>query len=82
MNALHPLKLSDTDALLTPDQVSMRLGITLETLQAWRTKGCYDLPYVKVGRLIRYRFADLQRFIADRTRSHTGSPYASARVPS
>jgi len=82
MNAPHPLKVMDTQALLTPEQVSMRLGITPETLQAWRTCNRYDLPYVKVGRLIRYRNVDIERFIARRTKSHTGSPYAGARMPS
>lgn len=82
MNAPHPLKELDTDALLTPEQVSTQLRITPETLQTWRSCGRYDLPYVKVGRLIRYRSVDLHRFISDRTRSHTGSPYVGARVPS
>jgi len=80
MNATHPLVTAHPSGLLTPGQVSFQLGVTPETLQAWRTHGRYDLPYIKVGRLIRYRSIDLERFLADRTKSHTRSTYASNRV--
>ena len=75
MNAPHPLNPSHEEALLTPNHVSMRLGVTPETLQAWRTHGRYDLPYIKVGRLIRYRPDDVSRFIVDRMKSHTRAAF-------
>ena len=43
------------------------LSIAPATLRVWRCTGRYDLPYVKVGRLVRYRSIDLVRFIATRT---------------
>jgi len=57
-----------SDKLLTPDEVAEKLGVTPHTLAVWRTTGRYDLAYVKVGRLVRYREGAVQRFIENRTR--------------
>jgi excisionase family DNA binding protein len=54
--------------LLTPDQVSDLLGVTPHTLAVWRSEGRYNLPYMKTGRLVRYREGDVKRFIEDRMR--------------
>lgn len=59
--------------LLTSGQVSEILGVTPHTLAVWRSTGRYDLPYVKSGRLVRYRLADLEGFIARRTTTPIGS---------
>lgn len=32
------------------------------TLAVWRCIGRYNLPYEKIGRLVRYRKSDLRRF--------------------
>ena len=42
------------------------LGVKVSTLTNWRTTGRYSLPYIKVGRLVRYRVADLAAWIAKR----------------
>ena len=52
--------------LLTKEQVSEILGISVGTLAVWRTTKRYNLPYVKSGRLIRYREQDVQAFINSR----------------
>ena len=52
--------------LLTKEQVSEILGITIGTLAVWRTTNRYNLPYVKSGRLIRYREKDVLSFINSR----------------
>jgi predicted site-specific integrase-resolvase len=57
--------------LLSPQQVSTLLGIKAGTLEVWRCTGRYDLPYVKAGRLIRYRAGDVLRFISGRVFAHT-----------
>lgn len=49
--------------LLTPVDVSEMLSVSVETLNVWRTTRRYPLPYVKVGRLVRYRAADVDSFI-------------------
>jgi excisionase family DNA binding protein len=60
-------------ALLTQDQVAHRLGIKPATLQIWRVTGRYNLPFVKCGRLVRYREEDVRAFFERRTREHTSS---------
>ena len=54
--------------LLTPDQVADLLGVTTHTLAVWRSEGRYNLPYIKAGRLVRYREEDVQHFIQSRMR--------------
>jgi len=60
------------DRLLTTAEVSDILGVTEGTLMAWRSTFRYPLPFVKVGRLVKYRSQDIQDFI--RQRLHTGTP--------
>jgi len=52
--------------LLTKEQVSDILGISVGTLAVWRTTKRYNLPYVKTGRLVRYREVDVDNFINSR----------------
>jgi excisionase family DNA binding protein len=59
--------------LLTQEQVAQRLGIKPATLQIWRVTGRYRLPFVKCGRLVRYREEDVCAFIENRTREHTSA---------
>ncbi len=53
-------------------QAAVALGIKASTLSVWRSTGRYNLPYMKVGRLVRYRLSDLADFLARRTSEHTG----------
>ncbi|MBV2134065.1 helix-turn-helix domain-containing protein [Pseudomonas sp. MAP12] len=48
------------------------LGLKPTTLAVWRSTGRYNLPYLKVGRLVKYRLSDLAEFLARRTAKHTG----------
>lgn len=48
--------------LLTPQDVADRLGVSTTTLSTWRCTKRYPLPYVKVGRLVRYRVEDVDAF--------------------
>jgi predicted site-specific integrase-resolvase len=52
--------------LLTPKETAEILGVTVGTLQIWRTTRRYPLNYIKSGRLIRYRSEDIQAFIDNR----------------
>lgn len=58
--------------LLTRDQAAEYLGITPRTLAVWACVKRYNLPYVKVGRLVKYRRSDLDAFIARRTVQQDG----------
>ena len=47
--------------------LSVRLGVARSTLQSWRYKGGGP-RFIKVGRLIRYRNADIEAFLVANTR--------------
>jgi len=53
------------------DEIAAAAHITVApaTLRVWRCTGRYNLPFVKVGRLVRYRISDLDRFLRDRTQT-------------
>mgnify|MGYP003668497355 CR=1 FL=1 len=50
------------DALVDDQVASAELGVTTTTLAIWRSTGRYHLPYVKIGRLVRYQMGDLREF--------------------
>ena len=50
--------------LLTRRQAAAYLGVAEQTLAVWKCLGRYHLPCVKIGRIVRYRKADLDNFIA------------------
>jgi hypothetical protein len=53
-------------------QAAEVLAVKATTLAVWRSTGRYNLPYLKVGRLVKYRISDLAEFLARRTAHHTG----------
>ena len=55
--------------LLNAKQVSEMLGIQEQTLAHWRMTGRYDLPYIKVGRSVRYKLSDVEKFLLSRTKT-------------
>lgn len=48
--------------LLTPEQAGELLGVGLDCLAQWRVAKKY-IPYLKVGRLVRYRLPDVLAFL-------------------
>lgn len=48
--------------LLTPTEAAGILVIPVSTLNAWRTQRI-ELPYVRIGRLVRYRQEDVLALI-------------------
>jgi excisionase family DNA binding protein len=53
--------------LLTIKEASDYLGVTEGTLNTWRSIKRYNLNFVKVGRLVRYKQSDLDAFLDRRT---------------
>lgn len=53
--------------LFNPKQAAEHLTVKPQTLAIWRCKHRYDLPFLRVGRLVRYRRSDLDQFLARRT---------------
>ena len=66
--ALAPiLKNQSTDPLLTPPEAAAYIGVTENTLSVWRCVGRYNIQFVKVGRLVKYRKSALDAFLERRT---------------
>jgi excisionase family DNA binding protein len=66
--AVHGHTLPNMDAqnsgdLITPREVARSLSVAEETLASWRSRKKPHLPYLKVGRLVRYRRSDLVAFV-------------------
>lgn len=61
-----------TESLLNRREAAEYLGIKEHTLCVWASENRYDLPYVKVGRLVKYRLSDLAAFVARNTRQKGG----------
>ncbi|WP_257296730.1 helix-turn-helix domain-containing protein [Endozoicomonas sp. YOMI1] len=57
------------NTLLTPKQADQALHLSEKTLAVWRSTGRYELPYVKVGRWVRYRWSDILQFMDNRTQT-------------
>ncbi|PTR14365.1 excisionase family DNA binding protein [Nitrosospira sp. Nsp2] len=58
---------SSEDPLFSNSQAADYLGLADNTLSVWRCTGRYNIPYIKVGRLVRYRKSDLDAFLQRRT---------------
>lgn len=52
-----------TSSLLPENEAAKVLGVKPETLTCWRCTRRVDIPYVKIGRCVRYRVGDLRTFI-------------------
>ena len=53
--------------LLTTEQAARLLDVRPGTLEVWRNAKRYGLPYIRVGRNVRYRRSDLVKFLEQRT---------------
>lgn len=54
--------------LLDDKAAAELLDVSPGTLSVWRSTGRYKLPFLKVGRKVRYRRADLLAWLESRTR--------------
>ena len=54
--------------LLDEREAARHLRLTGGTLSVWRSTGRYQLPFIKIGSKVRYRRADLDVWLASRTR--------------
>ncbi|OHB69470.1 MAG: hypothetical protein A2V70_04285 [Planctomycetes bacterium RBG_13_63_9] len=54
------------DKLLGREEVALLLGLKSQTLAAWALTGRH-LPYIKVGRSVRYRVSDIDNFLRRQT---------------
>lgn len=45
------------------------LGVSPNTLAVWACTKRYNLKYIKIGRAVRYRLLDLEKFVEERLQS-------------
>jgi predicted DNA-binding transcriptional regulator AlpA len=58
--------MSDSDSILLPDEVATTYKIERRTLDQWRYLG-KGPAYIKVGKHVRYRRADVEAWLAAQT---------------
>ena len=58
---------SENGSLFSEQAAASFLDISPGTLSVWRCTKRYALPYIKVGRLVRYKKSDLDAFLSSRT---------------
>jgi excisionase family DNA binding protein len=54
--------------LLDDHAAAALLDVSPGTLSVWRSTGRYNLPFLKIGRKVRYRRADIEAWMRARTR--------------
>ncbi|WP_084168027.1 helix-turn-helix domain-containing protein [Pseudomonas vranovensis] len=59
--------------MLDEVQAAKHLNVSPGTLSVWRSTGRYQLPFLKVGRKVRYRLSDLDAWLESRTRKTTSA---------
>jgi Helix-turn-helix domain len=64
---MQPMMSISPDELVSPAQAAVHLHIKPETLTAWRHRGIGP-PYLKVGRQVFYRRADLSEWLGAQRR--------------
>jgi predicted site-specific integrase-resolvase len=57
--------------LLNETRAAKHLGLAPNTLAGWRCSGKVDLPFIKIGRNIRYRLDDIEAFLQRNTQRQT-----------
>lgn len=62
----------DAPQLLTREQAADYIGVKPQTLALWACTGRYELPFIKVGRSVRYKRVDLDAFMESRRVTHLG----------
>ncbi len=56
--------------LLSRKETAEILGVTEGTLAVWASTKRYNLTFIKVGRLAKYRYSDIERFLEQRTQNN------------
>lgn len=54
--------------LLDDHATAALLDVSPGTLSVWRSTGRYNLPFLKIGRKVRYRRSDVEAWMQARTR--------------
>jgi excisionase family DNA binding protein len=58
--------LLDQQRLLDDVETAKLLGVSVATLATWRCRRRQNLPFFKIGKLVRYRLADIEEWLESR----------------
>jgi len=53
--------------LITPEEAAKYLGVSHNTLAKWRSVGRTTIPFIRLGKCIRYSPLDLDAWLANHT---------------
>ena len=62
-----------TATVLDTPAAAQRLGVSPATLSTWRCTNAVRVPFVRVGRRVLYRTADLDRFLDEQAEAVANS---------
>jgi excisionase family DNA binding protein len=62
------LNINLSSQLLTRKEAAEVLGCKENTLAVWATNKRYNLPFYKIGRLVKYKLSDLENFVLNNQR--------------
>jgi len=61
------------ERLYTPKQTGEAIQVSVEALANSRCTGIgITIPYIKIGKFVRYRESDIQAYLDNNTHNHTG----------
>ncbi len=69
----------EVDNLMSESEVALFLGVTISMLQKKRARREADLPFVRVGRLVRYRRGDVRAYVERNLTTSELSPFKGER---
>lgn len=58
--------MADND-LVTSKEAARYLGVCPATIMKWRVRNRYNLPFIRIGRMCKYRLSDLAKFLENHT---------------
>ncbi len=61
--------MEDQSELLNTEHAAALICVSHGTLSVWRSTGRYGIPFIKIGRKVRYRKSDLLAWLESRTRA-------------
>ena len=59
--------IANHESLLDSPEAAAYLGVLPHTLEVWRCTQRYYIPYIKVGRRVKYRRSELDSWLVSRT---------------
>lgn len=59
----HRAGIVTTSPVVGTDGAALRLGVSPATLETWRSTKRVKIPFLRVGRRVLYRLADLDAFL-------------------